>query len=69
MYALPLIEVDDSLGLILPDEVLDRLKVGLGDTLYVSKTAHGLLLSTYDPESEAQEPEHSLHAPQPQNKK
>ena len=51
MNAIELLEIGDSLGLILPEEVLQRLKVGVGDTLYVTQAARGFNLTTVDPQS------------------
>jgi putative addiction module antidote len=39
------IAVGDSLGVILPKEMLGRLKVDVGDRVYLSKTPSGLQLS------------------------
>lgn len=50
---LKIVPVGDEFGLIFPDELLARLNVGVGDTLYLSETPGGaLLLTTYDPEIE-----------------
>jgi hypothetical protein len=51
MNAVELLEIGDSLGFILPDEMLRRLKVGLGDTLFLTQTARGFNLTTVDPQS------------------
>jgi putative addiction module antidote len=42
--------VGNSTGLILPREVLDRLRVGKGDVLYVIETERGIELTPCDPE-------------------
>ncbi|HJV81488.1 AbrB/MazE/SpoVT family DNA-binding domain-containing protein [Noviherbaspirillum sp.] len=49
MHALKLIRIDDSVGLILPKEVLAKLKRGAGDTVFLAETVEGLLLSPHDP--------------------
>ncbi len=49
-----LTKVGNSLGFTLPKEQLGRLGLAEGDTIYVSETADGLLLSPYDPEFERQ---------------
>lgn len=49
MHALKLIPVGDSLGVVLPREVLAKLKRGPGDTVYLVETADGLLLSSNHP--------------------
>jgi putative addiction module antidote len=54
MSALKLTQIGNSVGVILPKEVLARLKVEKGDSLFMSEAAHGVTLSTYDPEFEAQ---------------
>jgi putative addiction module antidote len=42
--------VGNSVGISLPKEVLTMLRVGKGDTLYITETPDGVLLSPYDPE-------------------
>ncbi|MDT7514590.1 AbrB/MazE/SpoVT family DNA-binding domain-containing protein [Rhodoferax mekongensis] len=54
MSAVKLTQIGNSVGVILPKEVLARLKVEKGDTLFMSEAANGVTLSTYDPEFEAQ---------------
>ena len=54
MSALKLIQIGNSVGVILPKEVLARLKVGKGDSLFLTEAANGAMLSTYSPEFEAQ---------------
>ena len=50
MSALKLTQIGNSVGVILPKEVLARLKVGKGDTLYVTEAANGgVSLTPYDP--------------------
>jgi putative addiction module antidote len=44
------IAVGDSLGVILPKEMLGRLKVDVGDRVYLSKTPSGQQLSPCDEE-------------------
>ena len=50
MSTLKLTQIGNSVGVILPKEVLARLNVEKGDTLYWSGTATGLTLSSYNPE-------------------
>lgn len=45
--------VGNSVGVILPKEVLARLKVEKGDTLTLVETPNGIELSPYDAEFEA----------------
>ena len=54
MSALKLTQIGNSVGVILPKEVLARLKVVKGDMLFVSEAANGLTLTPYDPELETQ---------------
>jgi putative addiction module antidote len=42
--------VGNSLGVILPKELLERLRVGKGDVLQVVETADGIRLTPYDAE-------------------
>jgi putative addiction module antidote len=51
---LKLIAVGDSTGLVLPPELLDKLRVGEGDELHVLETPNGICLSPYDPEFDRQ---------------
>jgi len=48
-HALKLTAVGTSTGAIFPKELLQRLRVGKGDTLFAIETPEGLLLSPYDP--------------------
>ena len=50
MAELKLIRIGDSLGLILPDELLKRLCVGESDSLHVVETERGVELVPYKPE-------------------
>jgi putative addiction module antidote len=43
-------QVGNSVGLVLPKEALNRLKVAKGDNLYLVETPTGYDLSPYDPE-------------------
>ena len=49
MAALKLTQIGNSVGVILPKEVLARLHVEKGDTLFVTDVANGVLLTPYDP--------------------
>jgi len=50
MKALKLTAVGNSTGLILPRDVLARLRVARGDSLYLVETPNGYELISYDPE-------------------
>lgn len=54
MTTLKLTQIGNSVGLILPKEVLARLKLEKGDALYLSDDGPGLRLTPYSPEFEAQ---------------
>ena len=49
MQALKLTQIGNSIGVILPKEVLARLKLSKGDLLHVTDTPDGLALTPYDP--------------------
>jgi putative addiction module antidote len=51
---LKIIKIGNSAGVILPKDLLDRLKLDVGDTLAVNQTPDGLSLSTKDPEFDDQ---------------
>lgn len=42
--------VGDSIGIVLPQELLDQLRVGSGDTLHVTQTPNGVELTPVDAE-------------------
>ena len=46
--AAKIITIGNSVGVILPKEILNRLHVEKGDTLYISETADGIQLTPYD---------------------
>ena len=48
--ALKVTQIGNSVGVILPKEVLARLKVQKGDSLYVTDLADGVALRAYDAE-------------------
>lgn len=54
MTALKLTQIGNSVGVILPKEVLARLKLEKGDTLYMTEAADGVHLTPYSPEFEQQ---------------
>ena len=54
MSALKLTQIGNSLGVILPKEVLARLKLVKGDTVYLTDAANGVNLSAYNPDMEEQ---------------
>ncbi len=54
MSVLKLTSIGNSVGVILPKELLAKLGVEKGDTLYAVDTPDGIRLTTSDPEFEAQ---------------
>lgn len=54
MHALKLTQIGNSVGLILPKEVLARLKLEKGDTVFVTETPDGVAMRPYDPAFEEQ---------------
>jgi putative addiction module antidote len=53
MGALKVRKIGNSVGVVLPKEVVSRLRVGPGDQLYLTDTERGVELSPYDPDFEA----------------
>lgn len=49
MLKIKVTTVGSSTGVVLPKEVLTRLRVGKGDLLYVTETPNGVELTPYDP--------------------
>ena len=54
MQQLKLISIGNSVGVVLPKELLEKLRVSKGDTLSVTETPTGVQLSAYDDEFAAQ---------------
>ena len=54
MHALKLTQIGNSVGVILPKELLAKLGVGKGDTLYAIDQPGGVKLTVADPEFETQ---------------
>ncbi|MCY4100969.1 MAG: AbrB/MazE/SpoVT family DNA-binding domain-containing protein [Rhodobacteraceae bacterium] len=49
MARLKVTTVGNSVGVVLPKEVLARLRVEKGDVLYTTETPNGIELSAYNP--------------------
>lgn len=47
---LKITQIGNSLGVILPKELLSRLKVEKGDSLHILETKDGVELTPFDPE-------------------
>ena len=54
MTALKLTQIGNSVGVILPKEILARLKLEKGDTVFVTDVENGVRLSPYSAEFEVQ---------------
>jgi len=54
MSALKLTQIGNSVGVILPRELLAKLRVDKGDSLYVVETPEGIELTPYRPDFAAQ---------------
>jgi putative addiction module antidote len=54
MSALKLTQIGNSVGVILPKEVLARLKLEKGDTVFLTEAANGVTLTPYDPSLDKQ---------------
>jgi putative addiction module antidote len=54
MNALKLTQIGNSVGVILPKELLAKLGVGKGDTVYAIDQPDGIRLTTADPDFGAQ---------------
>lgn len=42
--------IGNSTGVVLPKEILEKLRVGQGDDVMVLETPDGITLTSYDPE-------------------
>ncbi len=49
-----IVQIGNSLGIILPKEALTRLKVGKGDVLHLTESPDGVRITPYDPQFEQQ---------------
>lgn len=52
MYAIAIQKFGDSLGITLPPELLEKLQVTEGDSIFITETAEGIQITTRDPEFE-----------------
>lgn len=51
IYKLKVTAIGNSVGIVLPKEILERLRVQKGDMLSVTETRNGIELSRYDDET------------------
>lgn len=49
MQTVKLTQIGNSYGVILPKEVVARLKVQKGDTLFITESPEGCVITPYDP--------------------
>ncbi len=49
MHTLKLVQIGNSVGVVLPKEVLARLKLEKGETVFLTDTPYGVALTPYDP--------------------
>jgi putative addiction module antidote len=54
MTTLKITQIGNSLGVILPKEILARLKLEKGDSVFVTDTPGGVVVTPYSEEFEAQ---------------
>jgi putative addiction module antidote len=47
---LKITKIGNSAGVVLPRELLARLRAGVGDTLYVSESPDGIRITVSDPD-------------------
>lgn len=52
MYTLKLCRVGNSLGITLPQEALEKLKVQEGDSVFVTETPTGVMITASNPDFE-----------------
>ncbi len=52
MSTLKLRKIGNSYGIILPKEVISRLKVEEGDSVYITESHDGYNISSFDPDFE-----------------
>lgn len=50
MQTLKLTQIGNSVGVILPKEMLARMKLEKGDTVFLTDTPDGFMLTPYNPE-------------------
>ncbi len=49
-----IVQIGNSLGIILPKDALSKMKVGKGDVLHLTDSPEGFRITPYDPEFEHQ---------------
>ena len=51
--SLKITKIGNYAGVVLPKELLAKLRAGVGDTLYISETPDGIRITAADPSFEA----------------
>jgi putative addiction module antidote len=54
MHTLKLTQIGNSVGVVLPKDVLTKLSLEKGDTIYLTDSPNGLRITTTNPEFEEQ---------------
>jgi putative addiction module antidote len=54
MHTLKLVQIGNSVGVILPKEVLARLKLEKGESVFLTDTPDGVAITPYDPKIDDQ---------------
>ncbi len=54
MHALKLTQIGNSVGLIFPKEVLNRLKLEKGDTVFLTDAPGAVTITPFDPDFDEQ---------------
>jgi putative addiction module antidote len=54
MHTLKLTQIGNSIGVILPKEIIARLKVAKGDSIFITETPDGFAITPHDPNFETQ---------------
>ncbi len=54
MYQLKLTQIGNSIGIVLPKELLAKLRLDKGDSVFVTDSPAGVVLTPYDPKIEEQ---------------
>ena len=49
MHTLKLTQIGNSVGVILPKEALARMKLQKGETVFLTESVDGFILTPYDP--------------------
>ena len=49
MHTLKLTQIGNSVGIILPKEALARMKLQKGETVFLTESADGFILTPYNP--------------------